>query len=75
MAPFTVTTIMENVDIKNTLGTARRKTATTRRYSRGPVTRKMKELLSLSVDELNERNIPLKQIAFCDKAKSLFVEL
>jgi hypothetical protein len=57
--PSTVTTIMKNGDkIKKTMETTRRKTATTRRYSCDPVIGKMEQLLSLWVDESDERNIP-----------------
>jgi hypothetical protein len=40
--------------------TARRNTATTPTYSHGSVIGKMEQLLSLGVDESNERNIPLR---------------
>jgi hypothetical protein len=41
-----------------TMKTARRKTATTLRYSHGLVIGKMEQLLSLWVDESNKINIP-----------------
>jgi hypothetical protein len=46
-------------------------TATILGYSHGPMVEKMEQILSLWVDESNERNISLMQSAICDKAKSL----
>jgi hypothetical protein len=56
MAPSTVTTIMKNADnITKIKETARGRTDTTLRYSCGPVIGKMEQLLSLWVDETNEK--------------------
>jgi hypothetical protein len=57
MVPSIGRTIMKNGDkIKKTMETARRKTATTLRYTRGPVIGKTEWLLSLYVGQSNERN-------------------
>jgi hypothetical protein len=72
MTPSFIKTIMKNADkIKKTMETERRKTATAVRYTMLLIG-KMEHLLSLWVDDSNERNITLTQSAVCDKVKSLF---
>jgi hypothetical protein len=67
---------MKNADkIKQTMQRATIVSATQVSYSRSKLLEKMEELLSLWVDDLYQKNIPLTQAVITDKAKSVFENL
>ncbi|XP_053572819.1 tigger transposable element-derived protein 1-like [Bombina bombina] len=76
LPPSTVTTIIKNADkIKESVKHSTPVSAAQTRYTRCKLLEKMEKLLSLWVDDLNTKNIPMTQAVITDKAKSIFEEL
>ncbi|XP_053547680.1 tigger transposable element-derived protein 1-like [Bombina bombina] len=76
LPPSTVTTIIKNANrIKESIQHATPVSVAHVRYSRSKLLEKMEQLLSLWVDDLNKKNIPMSQAVITDKAKSIFEDL
>jgi len=76
LAPATVSTIMANAEkIKQSVQKTTRLRASNVSYTRNFNIEKMEQLLTLWVDDLNKKRIPLTQRAIAAKARSLFEDI
>ena len=76
LAPTTVSTIMANAEkIKQSAQKTTKLRASNVSYTRNFNIEKMEHLLTLWIDDLNQKRIPLTQRAIAAKARSLFEEI